>query len=106
MNKSQSAGMYIVLAIVILLFVSSVFLSSPATKVSEISYSNFMERLDKGEFKKIEKADDFLIAIPKVQPETTAKKPATISRLCSSAAAIRTRAPSRARSATSAASAA
>jgi len=77
MNKSQSAGMYIVLAIVILLFVSSVFLSSPATKVSEISYSNFMERLDKGEFKKIEKADDFLIAIPKVQPETTAKKPAT-----------------------------
>ena len=63
MNKSQSAGMYIVLAIVVLLFVSSVFLSSPVTKVSEISYSNFMERLDKGEFKKIEKADDFLIAI-------------------------------------------
>ena len=76
MNKSQSAGMYIVLAIVVLLFVSSVFLSSPATKVSEISYSNFMERLDKGEFKKIEKADDFLIAIPKVQPEAAAKKPA------------------------------
>lgn len=76
MNKSQSAGMYIVLAIVVLLFISSVFLSSPATKVSEISYSNFMERLDKGEFKKIEKADDFLIAIPKVQPEAAAKKPA------------------------------
>ena len=76
MNKSQSAGMYIVLAIVVLLFVSSVFLSSPVTKVSEISYSNFMERLDKGEFKKIEKADDFLIAIPKVQPEAAAKKPA------------------------------
>ena len=35
MNKSQSAGMYIVLAIVVLLFVSSVFLSSPATKVTE-----------------------------------------------------------------------
>ena len=69
MNKSQSAGMYIVLAIVVLLFVSSVFLSGPTTKVSEISYSNFLERLDKGEFKKIEKSDDFLLAIPKVQPE-------------------------------------
>ncbi len=69
MNKSQSAGMYIVLAIVVILFVSSVFVSGPTTKVSEISYSNFLERLDKGEFKKIEKSDDFLVAIPKVQPE-------------------------------------
>lgn len=74
MNKSQSAGMYIVLAIVIILFVSSVFVSGPTTKVSEISYSNFLERLDKGEFKKIEKSDDFLVAIPKVQPEATTKK--------------------------------
>lgn len=74
MNKSQSAGMYIVLAIVVILFVSSVFVSGPTTKVSEISYSNFLERLDKGEFKKIEKSDDFLVAIPKVQPEATIKK--------------------------------
>lgn len=74
MNKSQSAGMYIVLAIVVILFVSSVFVSGPTTKVSEISYSNFLERLDKGEFKKIEKSDDFLVAIPKVQPEATTKK--------------------------------
>ena len=74
MNKSQSAGMYIVLAIVVILFVSSVFVSGPTTKVSEISYSNFLERLDKGEFKKIEKSDDFLVAIPKFQPEATTKK--------------------------------
>lgn len=74
MNKSQSAGMYIVLAIVVILFVSSVFVSGPTTKVSEISYSNFLERLDKSEFKKIEKSDDFLVAIPKVQPEATTKK--------------------------------
>lgn len=74
MNKSQSAGMYIVLAIVVILFVSSVFVSGPTTKVSEISYSNFLERLDKGEFKKIEKSDDFLVAIPRVQPEATTKK--------------------------------
>ena len=75
MNKSQTAGMYIVLAIVVILFVSSVFVSGPTTKVSEISYSNFLERLNKGEFKKIEKADEFLIAIPKVQPEAKEQKP-------------------------------
>ncbi len=74
MNKSQSAGMYIVLAIVVILFVSSVFVSGPTTKVSEISYSNFLERLDKGEFKKVEKSDDFLVAIPKVQPEAKEQK--------------------------------
>lgn len=74
MNKSQSAGMYIVLAIVVLVFVSSVFMSGPATTTSEISYSNFIQRLEKGEFKKIEKADDFLIAIPKEQPKSEENK--------------------------------
>ena len=75
MNKSQTAGMYIVLAIVVILFVSSVFVSGPTTKVSEISYSNFLERLDKGEFKKIEKSDDYLVAIPKVQPKVKEQTP-------------------------------
>jgi len=73
MNKNQSIGMYIVLAIVILVFVSSVFMAGPVTSTSEITYSNFLERLANNEFKKIEKADDFLIAVPKIQPkiETT-----------------------------------
>ena len=77
MNKSQSAGMYIVLAIIILLFVSSVFLSNPTTRTEEISYSNFLEKLDNGEFSKIEKADDFLIAIPKNQPDVEVKQTIT-----------------------------
>ena len=51
MNKNQSAGMYIVLAIVVLVFVSSVFMSGPTTSTSEISYSNFLERLAAGDFK-------------------------------------------------------
>ena len=78
MNKNQSAGMYIVLAIVVLVFVSSVFMSGPATSTSEISYSDFIQKLDNGEFSKVEKADDFLIAIPKNQPaaEQTEQKPA------------------------------
>ena len=68
MNKSQSAGMYIVLAIVVLVFVSSVFMAGPVTSTSELSYSSFIEKLANKEFKKIEKADDFLIAIPVAQP--------------------------------------
>ncbi len=78
MNKNQSAGMYIVLAIVVLVFVSSVFMSGPTTSTSEISYSDFIQKLENGEFSKVEKADDFLIAIPKNQPaaKQTEQKPA------------------------------
>ena len=75
MKTIQSAGMYIVLAIVVLLFASSVIMSGPATQVEEISYSNFLEKLSKNEFKKVEKAEDFIIAIPKVQPENKNAKP-------------------------------
>ena len=76
MNKSQSAGMYIVLTIVVLVFVSSVFMAGPTTSTSELSYSNFIEKLNNKEFKKIEKADDYLIAIPANQPaaEQTVKE--------------------------------
>ena len=73
MNKSQSAGMYIVLGIILVLFISSVFMSNPTTKQEEISYSNFLEKLDNNEFTTIEKADDFLIAVPKDQPDTNPK---------------------------------
>ena len=78
MNKNQSAGMYIILAIVVLVFVSSVFLAGPATSTSEISYSNFLQRLDNKEFMKIEKAQDFLIAVPKLQPKAEAVVPETV----------------------------
>ena len=71
MNKSQSAGMYIVLAIVVLVFVSSVFMAGPTTSTRELSYSSFVEKLASNEFKKVEKGNDFLIAIPAQQEETT-----------------------------------
>ena len=75
MNKNnKSASMYIVLAIVAMVFISSVFLSGPATDTTELSYSDFIQRLDAGEFSKIEKADDFLIAIPKIQPKVDEQK--------------------------------
>ena len=71
MNKSQSAGMYIILAIVVLVFVSSVFMAGPTTSTKELSYSGFIEKLANKEFKRIEKADDYLIAVPVKQPEET-----------------------------------
>ena len=70
MNKSQSAGIYIVLAIIVLIFVSSIFMAGPTTSTSELSYSAFIEKLSNKEFQRIEKADDFLIAIPSNQNET------------------------------------
>ena len=77
MNKSQSAG-YIILAIVVIIFTASVFIGGPVTETSELSYSNFLEKLSNNEFSKIEKADDFLIAIPKEQPkQEQAKKETT-----------------------------
>ena len=75
MNKNnKSASMYIVLAIVAMVFISSVFLSGPNTDTTELSYSDFIQRLEAGEFSKIEKADDFLIAIPKKQPKAEEQK--------------------------------
>ncbi len=74
MNKNQSAGMYIILAIIAMIFLSSVFMEGPRTINREIPYSDFLQRLDRGEFSKIEKADDFLIAIPKEQPKAEKKK--------------------------------
>jgi cell division protease FtsH len=69
MNKNQSSGMYIILAIVVMVFVSSIFMAGPATNTSEISYSAFLEKLNAGEFKSVEKSSDYLIAIPVKQPE-------------------------------------
>ena len=68
MNKSQSMGMYVILAIVVLVFISTIFMSGPATSTSEISYTNFLQKLENKEFSKIEKFDDMIVAIPKEQP--------------------------------------
>lgn len=68
MNKSQSMGMYVILAIVVLVFISTIFMTGPSTSTSEISYTNFLQKLENKEFSKIEKFDDMIIAVPKEQP--------------------------------------
>ena len=74
MNKSQSMGMYVILAIVVMVFISTIFMSGPTTSTSEISYTNFLQKLDNKEFTKIEKYDDMIIAIPKEQPAAKEEK--------------------------------
>ncbi len=69
MNKSQSTGMYVILAIIVIVFISTIFMTGPETSTTEISYTNFLERLDNKEFSKIEKYNDMIVAIPKEQPK-------------------------------------
>ncbi len=68
MNKSQSLGMYVILAIVVLVFMSTIFMTGQTTNTTEISYTNFLQRLENKEFSKIEKYEDMLIAVPTKQP--------------------------------------
>ncbi len=82
MNKSQSMGMYVILAIIVLTFISSIAMKGQLTNTSEISYTNFLQKLENKEFSKIEKFDDTIIAIPKEQPapkNSTTEKKNTIS---------------------------
>lgn len=78
MNKNQSMGMYIILAILVMVFVSSILMAGPTTTTKELSYSTFLEKLSNKEFKSIEKGDKYLIAIPIEQPaqqQETNEKP-------------------------------
>ena len=73
MNKSQSLGMYIILGIMVLAFVSMLF-TGPTTTTEELTYTNFLQKLSDGEIKAVEIDKTFLIAIPKKQPEQTVKQ--------------------------------
>ena len=73
MQKNQAMGMYVILAIVVLVFISTIFMTGPSTRTSEISYTNFLQKLNNKEFSKIEKYDDMLIAVPKEQPAQETK---------------------------------
>ncbi len=68
MNKSKSTGVYVILAIIVAVFLSTILMSGPVTNTSEISYTNFLQKLENKEFTKIEKFEDVIIAIPEKQP--------------------------------------
>ena len=68
MNKSQSVGMYVVLGIMVLAFVSMLFAGS-TTQTSELSYTTFVQKLQAGEIKSVQIDGNSLTAIPIKQPE-------------------------------------
>ena len=72
MNKSQSVGMYVVLGIMILAFVSMLFTGS-TTQTSELSYTTFVQKLQANEIKSVQIDGNSVVATPIKQPE--AKKP-------------------------------
>jgi ATP-dependent Zn protease len=73
MNKNQSVGMYVILGIMVLAFVSMLF-SGPTSSTEELSYTSFMQKVDNKEIKSVEIMKDTLIAIPFKQPEAKKQK--------------------------------
>ncbi|MGN1125262.1 MAG: ATP-dependent metallopeptidase FtsH/Yme1/Tma family protein, partial [Candidatus Gastranaerophilaceae bacterium] len=64
MNKSQSTGMYIILGIMVLAFISMLF-SGPTTTTEELTYTKFLNKLAQCEIKSVELDKEFLLATPK-----------------------------------------
>ena len=73
MNKNQSIGMYVILGIMILAFVSMLF-TGPTSSTEELSYTTFIQKVENKEIKSVDMGRDTLIAVPVKQPET---KPVT-----------------------------
>lgn len=69
MNKSQSMGMYVILGIMVLAFIS-MLIAGPNTSTQELSYTDFLQKLKAGDIKSVEidKDTSSLVAHPKVQP--------------------------------------
>ena len=70
MNKSQSVGMYVILGVMALAFVSMLF-SGPTTNTKELTYTEFVQKLQVGEIKSVQMDKDSLLALPTKQEVPT-----------------------------------
>ena len=68
MNKNQSIGMYVILGIMVLAFISMLF-TGPTSTTEELSYTNFIQKVENNEIKSVDIGKDALIALPVNQPE-------------------------------------
>ena len=68
MNKNQSIGMYVILGIMVLAFISMLF-AGPTSSTEELSYTAFLQKVDNKEIKSVNLGKATLIAIPVNQPE-------------------------------------
>ncbi len=74
MNKNQSIGMYVILGIMVLAFISMLF-TAPTSDTKELSYTNFIQKVENNEIKSVEIGKDVLIAKPVKQPEAKQTTP-------------------------------
>ncbi len=63
MKNNQSLGVYIIVGIIALIVLAMVF-AGPVTSTSEISYSEFVQKVENGEIKSVTIAKDVVFAIP------------------------------------------
>lgn len=75
MNKNQSIGMYVILGIMVLAFISMLF-TGPTSSTQELSYTNFIQKVENKEIKSVDMGKDMLIALPIKQPEAEKKSTA------------------------------
>ncbi len=69
MNKSQSAGIWIVIVFLSIILFAMLFIG-PTTNTPKISYTEFLNKVSAKEIKKVEIEGATLTAIPVKQPET------------------------------------
>ena len=74
MNKNQSIGMYVILGIMVLAFISMLF-TGPTSSTEELSYTAFLQKVENQEIKSVNLGKDTLIAIPVKQPEVKQTTP-------------------------------
>ena len=77
MNKNQSTGIIIIVAIILIALLSVAF-EGPTTSTSEISYSQFLNKVQMKTIESVAISRDVLIATPKeatIQTETEKKEP-------------------------------
>ena len=68
MNKNQSIGMYVILGIMVLAFISMLF-AGPTSSTEELSYTTFLQKVENKEIKSVDMGKDVLVALPVKQPE-------------------------------------
>ena len=68
MNKSQSVGMYVILGVMVLAFISMLF-SGPTTNTKEINYTEFVQMLQAREIKSVQIDNNSILALP-IKQET------------------------------------
>lgn len=78
MNKNQSVGLYLIVGIILIVVLATSF-QGPETATSEISYTQFLNKVELGSIESVNISKDSLIAIPKEEtkqaPQTTQKDP-------------------------------